>query len=592
MSFFDDASLVMIPSGYKDQKVYSVKPIDGTGDLTFSRASSATRVNSSGLVEKVRENLILQSQDFSTTWSANSCTVTTNTTANPLNGAVDADTITFTGATTEKYVIQAFSFNGVYTVSAYLKAGTNQFVQFLLGSDAAVYVNFDLVNGTRSGAFGSVADMVSLGNGWYRCSMSFTSTTGTHVFIQAVDSLAAYRFSPTTSTGTLIAFGYQLETGDIATDYIATTTAAVSVGPVSGLPRLDYSGGASCPSLLLEPQRTNLALYSEQIDNAYYGKINSSITANATISPDGYTNADKLVDDTTNGYHAFETSGISTSIGAVYTVSLFAKKGEKSILQILFDGGDVSGNPRANFDLQNGVLGSVDAAITATITDYGNGWYRCTATATSAVTSLIPIFCIVNSATSSRVENYVGNGTDGLFVWGAQVEAGSYATSYLNTLSTAVTRVADDCYKSGIGSMFSGSFTLFANVVKTSDTGPVRFIMAKGAGGTYNNFIDIENYQASKLLAVVTDNSATTQVFIIDNTNYTAGQTMKIAFQCKAGEYQLWVNGSIKGSSSYNSLPTVTDFRLAYFDYYSNNLVNQAMILPELTPAQLAELTA
>ena len=361
---------------------------------------------------------------------------------------------------------------------------------------------------------------------------------------------------------------------------------------MSGLPRLDYSGGASCPSLLLEPQRTNLALYSEQIDNAYYGKINSSITANATISPDGYTNADKLVDDTTNGYHAFETSGISTSIGAVYTVSLFAKKGEKSILQILFDGGDVSGNPRANFDLQNGVLGSVDAAITATITDYGNGWYRCTATATSAVTSLIPIFCIVNSATSSRVENYVGNGTDGLFVWGAQVEAGSYATSYLNTLSTAVTRVADDCYKSGIGSMFSGSFTLFANVVKTSDTGPVRFIMAKGAGGTYNNFIDIENYQASKLLAVVTDNSATTQVFIIDNTNYTAGQTMKIAFQCKAGEYQLWVNGSIKGSSSYNSLPTVTDFRLAYFDYYSNNLVNQAMILPELTPAQLAELTA
>ena len=69
MSYFDDASLVMIPSGYKDQKVYSVKPIDGSGDLTFSRASNATRVNSSGLVEKVRTNLLLQSNSFDTTWT-------------------------------------------------------------------------------------------------------------------------------------------------------------------------------------------------------------------------------------------------------------------------------------------------------------------------------------------------------------------------------------------------------------------------------------------------------------------------------------------------------------------------------------------
>ena len=98
MSYFDDASLVMIPSGYKDQKVYSVKPLDGSGDLTFSRASSATRVASNGLIEKVRTNIILQSQDFTTTWSTNaSPTITANTTVAP-DGTTTADTIAATGS--------------------------------------------------------------------------------------------------------------------------------------------------------------------------------------------------------------------------------------------------------------------------------------------------------------------------------------------------------------------------------------------------------------------------------------------------------------------------------------------------------------
>ena len=106
MSYFDDASLVMIPSGYKTSKVYSVKPTDGSGDLTFSRSNdTATRVNSAGLIEKVRTNLVLQSQAFNTTanWSTNaSPTVTANTTV-ALDGTTTADTIAATG-----------SFSGVY----------------------------------------------------------------------------------------------------------------------------------------------------------------------------------------------------------------------------------------------------------------------------------------------------------------------------------------------------------------------------------------------------------------------------------------------------------------------------------------------
>ena len=90
-SFYTDASLVMIPSGYKDQKVYCAKPVDGSADLTFSRASNATRVNSSGLVEKVRTNLALYSEDLTNAaWTNFNMTISANATTAP-NGTTTAD---------------------------------------------------------------------------------------------------------------------------------------------------------------------------------------------------------------------------------------------------------------------------------------------------------------------------------------------------------------------------------------------------------------------------------------------------------------------------------------------------------------------
>jgi hypothetical protein len=250
MDFYEEASLVMVPSGYKDQKVYSSVPDDGSGDLTFTRASNATRVGPDGLIEKVRTNLILQSEAFNTTWTDNAATVTPNTTANPLNGALTADTITLGAGTVIKYLQQSVTaFNGLITHSVYLKAGTHQFIQ-LLSAETAVSANFDLVNGTAS-SVSSTAQIVALANGWYRCSISYTATISpSAVYIWAVDSLASARAAATASTGTFIAFGYQHETGDIATDYIATTSAAVSVGPVANVPRLDYSGDSYLSSFV------------------------------------------------------------------------------------------------------------------------------------------------------------------------------------------------------------------------------------------------------------------------------------------------------------------------------------------------------
>jgi hypothetical protein len=599
MSYFDDASLVMIPSGYKNAKVYSVKPTDGTGDLTFSRASSATRVQSDGLIEKVRENLILQSQDFTTTWAATSATVTANTTANPLNGVVNADTITLTGATTQKYVAQAFVLNGTYTTSVYLKAGTHQFVQLMLGTDPTPFANFDLVNGTAS-ATGSTASIVSAGGGWYRCSMSFTSVLGTTVFITAADSLATPRFQPTASTGTYIAFGYQLETGDIATDYIATTTAAVSVGPVSGLPRLDYLG-STCPRLLLEPQRTNLALYSEQLNNAEYTADNASFTANAAASPDGYTNADLLTENSSAATHGFYAPVVGRgTTGANLTTSIFAKSNGRRYINIS-GGFDSSNYYNAVFDLQNGVVSTTGnsgagTSPVASIVSYGNGWYRCIVT--GSVTGLpnrLSFIYLSNSTTGNGVggATYTGNGTSGAYFYGFQIEEASYATSYIPTLGASVTRVADAASKTGITSLIGQTEgTLFLEISTLANDGVAKAISLSDNSNA--NIIEFAYFGNNQYNFIVRRAGGATYNFAATLTNVTA--MTKFAFSYKQNDFALYINGSQINVFTSGNVPISLDtFKTALGDSslpFDGKVSQVLLFKTRLTNAQLAELTA
>ena len=565
MSFFDDASLVMIPSGYKTSKVYSVKPTDGTGDLAFTRSNdTATRVGPDGLIEKVRTNLILQSQDFTTNWGGTSLSVTANTTANPLNGAVNADTITLTGATTQKFIAQSFVFSGNYTTSVYLKAGTHQFVQLMLGTDPTPFANFDLVNGTAS-ATGSTATIVSAGSGWYRCSMSFTSVIGTTVFITAADSLATSRFQPTASTGTYIAFGYQLETGDIATPYIATTTAAVSVGPVANVPRLDYLN-SSCPKLLLEPQRTNLALNSESFNNATWTKSNATITANTTVSPDGTQSADTAV-ITAGGYIYAEFFPYAAVTGQSATLSVFAKNATSTLL--VFGGATTAGT-----DVYK-------------IENYGNGWYR---------HSVVRTFTATASTTLQFIIDLVGTS----ILWGAQVEGSNsaYATSYIPTLGASVTRGADACSKTGISSLIGqteGTLFLEMNINKRVNL-----------GGLGPNGIEIRNatnsaiylgtaYASSQAFGVYINNAGSFSTLISTSNN--ALGTYKMAVGYSSAGFVFYLNGvQIGTSATLPPVATYSDFGLITFDGLTTaqgELIEQALLFKtRLSNSDLAALTA
>jgi hypothetical protein len=198
--------------------------------------------------------------------------------------------------------------------------------------------------------------------------------------------------------------------------------------------------------LLLEPQRSSLYTFSEQIDNADWGKTNVSVTANNTASPDGYTNADKVVANTTNGVHRIEQDRATAT--QVATQSVFAKASGYNFIA-LENGGEL-----AYFNISTGVVGTVSAG-TASIQNYGNGWYRCIFTATAANTK-----SYIYIASANNTASFAGDNTSGAFIYGAQFEAGAYATSYIPTTTAAVTRVVEGNTTLGTAQTLN-NFTLF-----------------------------------------------------------------------------------------------------------------------------------
>ena len=229
-----------------------------------------------------------------------------------------------------------------------------------------------------------------------------------------------------------------------------TATVINSSGNVAAinadLPRFDYNPVTlACKGLLIEEARTNLFLYSAEFDNAYWTKTRSSITANATISPEGSLTGDKLVENLDNGTHIIVRTETTTNTSA-NTWSIYAKAGERPSINIsVREATTFLRSSNATFNLSAGTVGAVSNAGgssgTAAIQNAGNGWYRCSLTITlGGVNTNSQAFFQINNGSAS---SYQGNGTSGIFVWGAQLELGGFTTSIIPTEATTVTRNPD-----------------------------------------------------------------------------------------------------------------------------------------------------
>jgi len=574
--FYDLASLVVVPSGYKSGKVYAQKPLTTDGQLAFTRASSATRVASNGLIEKVRTNVLTYSQDFSNANWVGFDVSRTGTQTDP-NGGTTASL--YTSLTNSANVSANFSTASAspYTLSIYIRGASSGVVSLRVDSGSTAAQN-----------------NISYTTSWQRFTYTFTAGSSTSTVV-----LGGYA-SFTTGEAIYVAFA-QAELGDIATDYIATTSAAVSVGPVSGLPRLDYLN-STCPRLLLEPQRTNSVTYSEQVDNAAWSKLFLGVTANNANSPDGFTNADKLIPDATLNTHLFYQS-LSPAAG-VYTQSAFFKAGEYNFACLRLSTDSDTKRFAVVLNLTTGAITATDSLGSPTSTsskveNYGNGWYRLSISSAHTSGTMFPTFAVSPTAVptfSNSLPSFTGDGTSGIYIWGAQLEAGAYATSYIPTLGASVTRVADAASKTGISSLIGQTEgTLFVDFTLNGRADYGTPISVND--GTTGNYVWLTIFANGTLRAELYNGAAQATIGFA---GALVGSRYKMAFGYKTNDFAFYVNGALAGTDltgttfSGTTLSRVdTDLTNASAYSLASESINQALLFKtRLTNAQLAELTA
>ena len=222
-------------------------------------------------------------------------------------------------------------------------------------------------------------------------------------------------------------------------------------------PRFDHDPiTLACKGLLIEEARTNLLAFSNQLDNFYWTRNNLSVTVDQTTAPDGTVTGDKIIEDTANSSHYIGKSLVLTS-GQTYTQSYFLKADGRTKVQIRrLTGSALPTPPTIIFDLSSGTYsGSVVSGWTNPfIENFGNGWYRIgiSATATSTTSDGMGLYLCDAGGNIS----YLGDGTSGVYAWGAQLEAGAFPTSYIPTTTASVVRSVDLCDITG--SDFTGFY--------------------------------------------------------------------------------------------------------------------------------------
>jgi hypothetical protein len=386
--------------------------------------------------------------------------------------------------------------------------------------------------------------------------------------------------------------------GDFTFTRASTGTRIAPTGLIEEVPsgdsRLDYDllNGkvVNCPHYLLEPARTNSILYSEDFSQSYWTKGGASVVSDAAISPSGLQNADLIIEDTSNGLHLMYCS-LSQVLDRADTISVYVKNVNSKYIQLTSNNTTTLGL-KIIFDLE---LGVVDSELfgTGSIESVGNGWYRLTATGTSGSTGSTGVgFRFLDN---SKNEQYIGNGSNSLYLWGFQYETiSSYATSYIPTNGAAVTRAAETANGSGDAATFNDSEgVLMVEIAALADDLTNRILSL--SNGAYNNSTRIGYNTTSNSIEYRVVSSSSIQAQLIYalpdiKTNN------KISVKYKSNDFALWVNG-FKVATDLSGLTSIGLDRLNFddgggaADFYGKTREVQYFD-SALTDAQLETLTS
>lgn len=548
--------------------------------ITFTRASAATYTGADGKIKYAVQNepridydpitgeckgLLIEEQ------RTNTLTNSILTTYNKLNtgGASTLPVVYPNAAIAPDGTYSAYkayfnkSSTGTYSliVSDMFTVSSNQYLSFWAKS--ATGTNQELHAYWHNSTVDKVICTVT--NTWTRFFMPITYAASDTLKLGLAQSV-----NSTPVDSSVYIWGVQVEAGSFATSYIPISTTFTSRASsatyfdstgtlrIAGTNQARYGYGYDSTSgkwvsqgLILEGAATNMALYSEQFDNANWGKGNLTVTPNAAVAPDGSFTADKWNEDSSNGSHQISgPSGFSNS--TTYTLSVYAKAAERNFLILNIWSGVSSF--WTYYNLSTGVVGT-NPSGTGRMEYVGNGWYRCSLTVTTAATGS-PNTAMWTAA-NDGVIMYQGVAGNGIYAWGAQLEVGTVATSYIPTLNASVTRAADVSSSAAttrsqdIAKMTGANFSSWYNIPE----GTVFAEFNSIGGTTSRQIVDIGNGTNTSTCVWIRDASIAGEDFVyVTPTSIRTGSSTMSSGKVALGYSSTGITGSYNGLNYTNAV--------------------------------------
>ena len=571
---------------------------------------------------KAEENLLHNSVD---NVEGSEATVNETTGQDAPNGTSEASLITYDGTNALHYAyIDGGSSNlesNTYTYSLHLKKGTQRYMQVFNQMNGST-VNIDLDTGETFSSNSSVIDhgSIDLGNGWYRVYATHIGVSRDLWYIP-VNSLYSDYLPSITTSGTVYVWGGQIEQRDTVTAYTKTEGAPITkyqpklMTAAADDARFDHDPlTGESKGLLIEEQRTNLISYSQQIEQQTSSSANFNkwvvaqsnlggdvivphalVDLNAAIAPDGTLSASKFY---SNEYllppAIYQQVYVTDTTPETLTFSVFAKAGQANrYLQLFTGAGDIDGDPFANFNLFDGTISRDDDSI-GSIENYGNGWYRCIITFTTVSTSGIainPVIYLIDDDNAERAPQMTGDDYSGLYVWGAQLEAGSFPTSYIKTTGASATRSADNA--SITGENFSSWYrqdegSIYADILPNY---AIRYGAAALTIGATKDSLSFSPGSTGQVRFFIRTND--TSQAVIEQTGFTENN-LKLSAAYASNDAYFSVNGETIGEDTGVLLPSVDDMRIGQDRFRSEmcaHIKKIAYYPQRLTNEQLQNLT-
>lgn len=551
--------------------------------ITFTRASAGVYYDGKTYAT-AEENLLTESADFVTSWVAENVAVSANSATAP-DGTLTAETITVDAGASSHRIRRSAAVAAAGAVATYsvdFKIGTYGFATLTLAGissdwvSATINLSTGVITQTGNGAGGTyvTSSVVPSPNGYHRLSVTGSGAGGlTAIWIDisasGTPTQGLWGQHSWTAAGTetvLICWG-QLEARAFATAYTPTTTQPItnyimqllSAGTDVWRPDYDPVTGV-CNGRLVEPAATNLQLYSEDFSNAAWGKGAVTVKSNQIIAPDGTLTGDLVVEDTATSQHWIYQAGSSDIVTPSHSIYVKKHGSRRYVwigMQEAYGATTTGSNFLFDFDTGTFVEGGSGYYDTPAAKHVGNGWWRISARI-NTTTSLANRGLAINLAQSFAGRSYTGDGYSGVYIWGAQLEAGPL-TSYIKTVASTVTRAADVVTMTGTN--FSQWYSPGQGTLVIDATPAV---LSAGSGisindATTSNRIRLA-YTSASDQATVTVNGAAQAV--LDGGTPVAGTRSILALSYKADDFALSLGGAAAATDTTGTVPVVTQMQI------------------------------